>query len=167
MRIRLCKLLVVYQVSLLRRWRRLTASVTWILNQNSTNVLLVKMRRFRLSAVLFVVISQVFVLENVLLAPSCSLDLLVLVRQNWPRLWRKFSLMMNQLCFALICRSIWKNLRLVALMVLLQDMSDMMRVESWQRKFEISPTQFFSLTRLRKLIQISSTFSYRFWMTVF
>lgn len=36
------------------------------------------------------------------------LDLLVLVRQNWLRLWRKFSLMMNQLCFALICRSIWK-----------------------------------------------------------
>ena len=45
-------------------------------------------------------------------------------------LWRKFSLMMNQLCFALICRSIWKNLRLVASMVLLQGMSDMMRVES-------------------------------------
>ena len=27
------------------------------------------------------------------------LGLLVLVRQNWPRHWRKFSLMMSQLCF--------------------------------------------------------------------
>ena len=28
------------------------------------------------------------------------------------RLWRKFSLMMSQLCFALTCQNTWKNLRL-------------------------------------------------------
>ena len=66
--------------------------------------------------------------ENVRLVPSCSLDLLVLVRQSWPRLWRKFSLMMSQLCFALTCQNTWKNLRLADLTVLLQVMLDMMRV---------------------------------------